>query len=51
MPRDRKQYNRDMTEQKIAYRSAPKPFRTQKTLFHGKPIQPGPVLSTIKGSK
>jgi len=46
MPRDRKQYNKDMTEQKIAYRNAPKLFRAQKSLFHGKSIQQGPVLNT-----
>ncbi|MFA5103989.1 MAG: hypothetical protein WC527_02300 [Candidatus Margulisiibacteriota bacterium] len=47
MPRDRKQYNKDMTKQKIAYRSAPKLFRTQQSLFHGKPIRQEPVSSTI----
>ena len=47
MPRDRKQYSRDRTKEKIAYRNTRDFFRPQKSLFHGKPVQKEPV----EGSK
>ncbi len=47
MPRDRKQYSKDMTKEKIAYRNTRDFFRPQQSFFHGKPVQQEPVLSPI----
>ena len=51
MPRDRKQYNKDMTKQKISYRNAPELFKQQQKLFHNKPVKQEPVLNPIPAEK